>query len=798
MKDVTIQKKILSTVFISLLFVVSLITVLIVRMELLGEKEKISNQLLSFSNVIADRSLASLVFSDTNTAQSIIDALRFEDAIDHACLYDRNNTLFVSYLGPKTKYHCQFNFSPETIANDFYITQHSAITDNGDHFGEILIRARKSLLHDAIISYTFYLLSIALVALFFAYAIITNTLKKLSHPLNNLIDIARTVAVTTLSERRATIFNHDEIGELAEAFNHMLDSIGTEHQALEDSEQRFRTLANNTPVGIFQLDINGKLLYANPTWHSIVELENNNQNILEELLTNLSHLSTEKYTRFWANLMDNKKEAAIEYGYISPVNGAQKQLKELVSPLQLHTQVASYIGTLTDITELTVAQKELQQLAFYDPLTDLPNRRFMNEVLTATITQAQRNNQNIAILMLDLDNFKKVNDTLGHDAGDELLKIQATRIKETVSDKDTVARMGGDEFTIALHSADSVAEVTATTNRLLQAISKPITLQNRSMIINGSIGVALYPNDGADVQSLARHADMALYEAKNAGRNRVHFYSENLDKIMLENARLEAKLRHALENDLLELYLQPQMDAATNKIVWSEALLRWNDASEGFIGPDRFIPLAEETGLINGIGDWVLNRACQIMAEHKDELQAIGIQGIAINLSGRQFYLKNLLSDISCTFEKYDIDPTLIEFELTESVIMDDVDHALSIMRGLRNLGCRLSLDDFGTGYSSLSYLKLFPINALKIDRTFVMDIFHNPHDKAITSTIIAMAHTLGLTVIAEGVETLEQKTFLQQQNCEFLQGYFVAMPTPVNDLIEQGRKALFEQSGTL
>lgn len=793
--NLSIRKKILLSALLSLLLAVGLVSALIVREELHEGRDNLKNNLRALTNIVADRSLVALVFYDSKAAQLTINALRFQPSVDHACLYDSQNNLFVRFLSEMSDTDCKPRLLIGQIQEEDYITEYTSITDHGDRFGTLIIRARESDLKKALYDYVFYLLMVSFIALLLAYALITNALRRLSLPLSDLIDTVGRITEYTDTTHRAKIYNDDEIGELAKKFNHMLDTIEKDHKALEDSELRFRTLANNIPIGIFQLDTNGRLVYANPMWYKILELENQAENALNTHYKNITSGSIENYKLFETTLIDKQKEVSIEYSYKAPASNTDKQLKKHITPLTLHQSVHGYIGTLSDITELNKVQKELQHLAFYDPLTELPNRRFMQEMLSMTIAKAYRNDEKIAVLMLDIDNFKKVNDTLGHNAGDELLQIQAARIREAVRDEDTVARMGGDEFTIVLHAANSMTEVTAATNRLLQAISEPVILQNRSVIVNGSIGVALFPDDGTDVQNLARHADMALYEAKKAGRNRVHFYSESLDSIMLKNALLETKLRHALENDLLELYLQPQMDSKTELIVWSEALLRWNDAEEGFISPARFIPLAEETGLIDSIGEWVLNRTCKILSENQSELAAIGIAGISINLSGRQFYLKNLLSDISDTFDKYGIDPTLVEFELTESVIMSDVDHALTIMRGLRNLGCKLSLDDFGTGYSSLSYLKLFPINTLKIDRSFVMDIFHNHHDKAITSTIIAMAHTLGLSVTAEGVETQEQKEFLQENNCEYLQGYLIAMPTPVEDLIEEGRLKLLEKS---
>ena len=388
--------------------------------------------------------------------------------------------------------------------------------------------------------------------------------------------------------------------------------------------------------------------------------------------------------------------------------------------------------------------------------------------------------------MVDLDDFKKVNDSLGHDVGDALLVKIAAQLRDALYDGDVVSRMGGDEFMILLDNIEDPTRLENASKRILEALKASIQLNNHTVLVTGSIGAAIYPVDAKTPEELVRYADIALYNAKSKGGAKMSYYSQDLDRKIKEKLRIEQKLRSALKNDELDVFVQPQYIAESRTMFWGEALVRWIDDEDGFIPPDMFIPLAEENGLIHSVGKFVLETICKAIRDNAAEMELLGMQGISVNLSARQFFSEGFIDTITSTFKKYEIEPAKVEFELTESTVMDDVDQAIVVMEQIRALGCKLSIDDFGTGYSSLSYLKRFPITSLKIDRSFIRDIPDDKNDIEISCAIIAMAHNLGLTVVAEGVETEVQAQLLASYKCEYLQGYFLDKPMPIRELFDR------------
>ena len=452
-------------------------------------------------------------------------------------------------------------------------------------------------------------------------------------------------------------------------------------------------------------------------------------------------------------------------------------------------------GIAQDITERKKAEEKIMFLAYYDVLTGLPNRQMFKEYAGHALAGAQRYGTKMALLYLDIDNFKRINDTLGHTAGDELLKIFAKQINENIRGSDILAksnteegvesslsRLGGDEFTILLTGLTGVEHAAAAAKRVLKNLSQPVKIYGKELIITVSMGISLYPMDGEDIDTLLKNADIAMYHAKDAGRNKFKFYSEELNARTLKRLTMEAELKKALERDELVLYYQPQVEAGTGMIVGLEALVRWEHPESGLIPPMEFIPIAEETGLIIPIGEWVLQTACeQTQAWHQAGLNTLRI---AVNLSGRQFKQHDLIKSVQNTLDSTRLDPQYLELELTESILMHDVEENISTLLKLKETGLKLSVDDFGTGYSSMSYLKRFPLDTLKIDRCFVKDIMTDPNDAAITKAIIALAKSLDLTTIAEGVETEDQFTFLREQGCDQIQGYLISRPLPAEEII--------------
>ncbi len=420
------------------------------------------------------------------------------------------------------------------------------------------------------------------------------------------------------------------------------------------------------------------------------------------------------------------------------------------------------------------AVKDLQHLANYDSLTQLPNRALCMDRIKYALKRASRTELMVALLFLDLDHFKDVNDSLGHAVGDQLLKATSQRLSEKIRGEDTLARLGGDEFVIILNELSDMESVISTVEKIVDSFETPFKLSNYEVNTTVSIGVCMYPHDGADVDSLMKAADAAMYKAKEVGRNTFEFYEADLNQLAIRRHQLANELRQAIGNGELSLVFQPQLNIKQNKVIGAEVLIRWHHPILGNISPAEFIPIAESTGLIKEIGMWVLDNACQRIVECREEGLEIRF---AVNLSTLQFRHVDLPEIVASTLQRYKIPPRLLEVEITESMLMRDVSQAIDTLERLKEMKIRIAIDDFGTGYSSLSYLRRFPLDALKIDRTFIDELVVDSDDTAITLAIISMAKSLRLEVIAEGVETEQQLAFLAQNNCDDIQGYFFSRP---------------------
>ncbi len=440
--------------------------------------------------------------------------------------------------------------------------------------------------------------------------------------------------------------------------------------------------------------------------------------------------------------------------------------------------VRNHVAMLTDMTERKEAEDQLRYLSDFDPLTDLPNRRLLRDRTIQAIARARRRHEQAALLIIDLDRFKNINDSLGHGSGDTVLKIIASRLSEQARDSDTISRLGGDEFVILLPDLGEQADLSGLASRYLQLIAEPLQVEDHTMVTTASIGLALYPGDGEDFDTLFKNADTALYHAKGQGRNNFQFFTEAMNQQVSERLLMETRLRDALGRDELELYYQPQYDVSSNCLTGCEALLRWN-SSQGLVMPDRFIPLAEETGLIIPIGAWVLQQACN-QAREWDRIHGKPLS-MAVNVSAVQFR-PELVDEVKAALSESGFPADQLVLEVTESVLMSDVEGSVSLLHQLRELGVRIALDDFGTGYASLAYLKRFALDKLKIDRTFIMGIPDDEDDVAITSSIIDIARHLRLKTVAEGVETEAHCEFLRRAGCHIAQGYFYARPLPASE----------------
>jgi diguanylate cyclase (GGDEF)-like protein len=436
-----------------------------------------------------------------------------------------------------------------------------------------------------------------------------------------------------------------------------------------------------------------------------------------------------------------------------------------------------YRGTGSDITARKVTEQRVHHVAQHDVLTGLPNRSLLQDRLEQAVARAGRSGRPVWVMLIDLDRFKYVNDSMGHKAGDVLLMTVAARLRAALRDIDTVARLSGDEFVVIVsEQADQPLGVDVV-ERVMAAVAQPVMLGAREFFVTCSIGVAAFPDAGTPAESLIEHADIAMYRAKKLGRNNVQFYTPAMNEESLERVRIESALHSALDRDEFVLHYQPQIDLQTGQIVGMEALIRWQHPELGMVAPGRFIGVAEDTGLIVPIGAWVMRTAC---AQNKAWQEAgLGKLRVAVNVSARQFSAIDLVPGIEAVLADTGLDAACLELELTESLFMSDVTPAVELLHRMKALGVNLSIDDFGTGYSSLSYLSRFPIDVLKIDRSFVSDITHDANDAAIVASIIALAHNLRLSVIAEGVETAEQLDYLRHQGCDEMQGYYFSRPLP-------------------
>ncbi|MBU1394954.1 MAG: EAL domain-containing protein [Gammaproteobacteria bacterium] len=576
----------------------------------------------------------------------------------------------------------------------------------------------------------------------------------------------------------------DEYGRMVwiEGYMQDISEQMSANEAMLEAVRRYSSIFEHATEGIFQTAPDGHYLNANPALASIYghasagELIRHLRDIQHQL-----YVSPTRRSEFMER-MHEKGEVINFESQVYRLDGSIIWISENAHTVRKPDgSVLFFEGTVVDITERKQHEAKLEHLASHDSLTGLPNRSLLRDRIDQAIVKARREGSKVAVVFVDLDHFKLINDSLGHHVGDRLLLEVAARLVTCVRSHDSVARQGGDEFVLVLTEQHGDTETLAIISRLLEVISRPWMNDGQEFGLSCSVGISCYPQDGDDPDTLLRCADAAMYKAKASGRSTYHFYTPELNDAINERLELENSLRHALERDEFRVHYQPRIDTSSGRIVGAEALIRWDCPGKGIIPPDSFISIAEETGLIVPIGRWILQEACrQNSAWQRAGLPPISV---SVNLSPIQFRHAGLVKSVAIALQQANLDPAYLELELTESFVMHDAERINVAMQSLKSLGVDISVDDFGTGYSSLSYLKRFPVDRLKVDKSFVRDIDTDPDDAAIVRAIITLGHALGLKVVAEGVETQAHLEFLQQHHCDELQGYYFSRPVPAIEM---------------
>ena len=555
--------------------------------------------------------------------------------------------------------------------------------------------------------------------------------------------------------------------------------VSKQHIA-ETQMKKMSSAMEQTADMVLIADTNGIVEYVNSafeeiTGYSKAEVLGKKSHVLKS-----GHHDKAFYGKLWSTILSGNTFNDVMIN--KKKDGSLFYEDKTITPLKDDDgNVIHFVSTGRDISQRMEHEKRLQYIAHHDALTDLPNRILFMDRVHQALAHARRYHKLAAILFIDLDRFKNINDTLGHIVGDKLLVALSTNLKETVREDDTIARLGGDEFAILVNNITSENDVAPVAQKVLDCLDQVIKIEAHSLYITASIGISLFPNDGEDADTLLKHADVAMYRAKDLGKNNFQFYSKDMSARASHRLLLESGLRQAMKNQEFVLHYQPQVDIHSREIIGFEALIRWHNPDLGLVAPIDFVPLLEETGLIVEVGDWVIDTACCQLKSWQDA----GHKNLSmsVNVSGRQFHSADFYDRVVEQVNKYHLPPELLELEITESILMDNQQKTIEIIDQLDAYGFRIAIDDFGTGYSSLSYLRRFRIDTLKIDQSFVRDVIDDPDDAAITSAIIAMAHSLKLDIVAEGVENSQQLEFLMEKNCQLVQGYFFSRPQPAEKI---------------
>jgi diguanylate cyclase (GGDEF)-like protein/PAS domain S-box-containing protein len=801
-RDWSIRHK-LTGLFMTMACITAVTVFLLVgAFDLIGLKQSMAQDLSTLADVLAQNSTAALTFRDVDAARDVLQALKAQSGVTQACIYTNDGTPFVKYVrqGKESDF-----LPPPAQIREASIQSGRLIVSRRILFGEeavgtIYLASDLQRFYGRLREYSLVFLATAVVALLLALMISPRLQRPISRPLTELVQTTKAIASAADYSIRARLLNRDEFGTLVSAFNGMLEKIEItncqlrqhreqlEEQVafrtselvaasaeLRESENKYRVLFEDSADAFWLMDTQG-FVDCNPAalqlfgYSAKAEFKHPADiSPLHQPDGRSSRIAAEE--RMAAAFLKGKER--FEW-LLRRKNGEVFHADVCLAAMTLQGH-RMLLATVRDITERKIAEERVQFLAYYDGLTGLPNRTLLEDRISNALADARRRNENAAVLFLDLDRFKFINDTLGHTSGDVLLQEVAARLKGWAREQDTVARVGGDEFVVLLTSVAQASDAAMAAQRILDAITAEFPVHGNLLKVTCSVGISMFPEHGGDCETLVKNADAAMYYAKQKGPNNIQFFTADLNDQISERLKMENGLRLALDREELFLVYQPQMDISTGEIVGVEALLRWQHPELGLVSPDRFIRIAENTGLIVPIGEWVLRTACTQARKWQDE--GLRLVQIAVNVSAVQFRQDGFRDLIGSVLHETGLAPQYLELELTESLLLTNADVMFSVLKDLKEMGLKLAIDDFGTGYSSLSYLKQFPVSKLKIDRSFVRDIAINPDDAAITAAIIGMAKNLNLKVIAEGVENEAQLSFLRAHQCDEIQGYYFSRP---------------------
>lgn len=808
----SIRRKLLA-LFLVMSFVTGTIIALPTAVfDLLGIRRSMTADIATLADVIARNSTAALAFQDVKSAEETLMALRAESGVTAACIYNGDRQPFARYVrdGNPSRFMPPPAESPGARFESDRLVQFREIVLNGEVIGSIYIESDLQRLNRRLQEYSIVIFATLSLALALAVVLAQYLQRPISRPVIALVSTAQAVSKANDYSIRAELRSDDEFGLLGSTFNRMLEQIQKrDHQLLQHrqeleqtvaartaelvvtnaqlkrAEEKYRSIFEDAVIGIFQSTPDGRPISINRALAQIHGYDSPEQFIAEVRTVPEELFVDPRRVRELSRVLNAGEVARdVELEVYRRDRTKKWILANIRAVRDADGNVTLLEGTIEDITERKQAQEQVQYLAYYDALTGLANRALLQDRVFNALAAAQRRGEKVALLFLDLDRFKIINDSLGHSFGDLLLQQVGERLKAWSRGQDTVARIGGDEFVIALTGVRDIPDVAVASERLMDAMTPEFIIQSRKIHVSCSIGVSLYPDHGADSETLIKHADAAMYVAKENGRNGYRFFSEDMNAQVVERMTIEHGLRVALERQELFLMYQPQSDTNTGEIVGVEALLRWKHPELGMVPPDRFIRVAENSGLIIPIGEWVMRTACSTAKSW----QEIGLRPlpVAVNVSAIQFRQEGFLDTVRRILNETQLAPEYLELELTESVLLSNVSQMQAQLQLLKEMGVKLSIDDFGTGYSSLAYLKQFPVGKLKIDRSFVKNIPGNTDDSAIAAAIVSMAKSLNLKVIAEGVENQDQLAFLQSRGCDEVQGFYLCKPISATQVIEK------------